>query len=193
MRPLPVPFADVLAAARADSPWGYTTLYEWLAPAVAAYLRRAGSAEPEDRTGETFLDAFRSLDRFEGDETAFRSWLFVIAHRRLIDERRRRGRRVETVPLGAEDGVASGGVESEALAQLGSERVRGVLAGLAPDQRDVLLLRVFADLTVEQVAVVLGKRPGAVKALQRRGLAALRREIPTEGIPLSGSTAMTEV
>jgi DNA-directed RNA polymerase specialized sigma24 family protein len=74
--------------------------------------------------------------------------------------------------------------ETEALAALGTERVRALLDGLSPDQRDVLLLRLLGDLTVEQAAGVLGKRPGAVKALQRRGLAAVSRALAAQGVTL---------
>ncbi len=74
--------------------------------------------------------------------------------------------------------------EAAALATLGTERVRRLLEGLAPDQRDVLALRVVADLTVEQIAEALGKSTGAVKALQRRALAALRRRLAEEAVPL---------
>ncbi|HZA89644.1 MAG TPA: sigma factor-like helix-turn-helix DNA-binding protein, partial [Solirubrobacterales bacterium] len=55
--------------------------------------------------------------------------------------------------------------------------VHRVLDALSPDQRAVLLLRVLGELTVDEVAGALGKRRGAVKALQRRGLAAIRREL----------------
>jgi hypothetical protein len=55
---------------------------------------------------------------------------------------------------------------------------------LAPDQRDVLLLRVLGELTVEEVAGVIGKSPGAVKALQRRGLAAIKLTLAKEGVTL---------
>ena len=57
-------------------------------------------------------------------------------------------------------------------------------ARLAPDQRDVLLLRIVADLTVDDVAAVVGKSRGAVKALQRRGFQALRKILEQEGVPL---------
>ena len=50
------------------------------------------------------------------------------------------------------------------------------------EQRDVLSLRVIANLTVEETANVMGKRTGAVKALQRRGLLALRRMLDLEGV-----------
>jgi RNA polymerase sigma factor (sigma-70 family) len=100
----------------------------------------------------------------------------ALAHRRLTDDRRRRGRRPTSEPLSGREEVRNGGdVEAEALASLGDERVRSLLGMLSPDQRAVLALRIIGDLTVEQVAEAIGKRPGAVKALQRRALAALRK------------------
>ena len=87
------------------------------------------------------------------------------------------------MPLDDAPPLASGDAERSALDRVGATWVDEALATLAPDQRDVLLLRVVADLTVEQVADALGKRPGAVKALQRRGVAALRRTLPAEAYP----------
>jgi RNA polymerase sigma-70 factor (ECF subfamily) len=67
---------------------------------------------------------------------------------------------------------------------MGEQWVRAVLDRLVPDQREVLLLRILGDLTVEQVAGLVGKSPGAVKALQRRGLAAAEKIVRAEGVPL---------
>ena len=72
---------------------------------------------------------------------------------------------------------SGGDVEVDALTLIGTRSVHEVCAGLPDTQRDVLLLRILADLTVEQVADVLGKTVPAVKALQRRALATLRSEI----------------
>jgi len=72
----------------------------------------------------------------------------------------------------------------EALARIGAEEVHRVLGALSPDQRAVLLLRVLGELTVDEAAQALGKRSGAVKALQRRGLAAIRRELARKGVTL---------
>jgi RNA polymerase sigma-70 factor (ECF subfamily) len=134
---------------------------------------------------ETFMGAFSGIASFTGDEAGFRSWVFTIAHRRLVDERRRMSRRPDTAADYDED-IASGGgnAEEEALESLGDERVRVLLDGLVPAQRHVLLLRIVGDLTVEQVAAVVGKTAGAVKALQRRGLLALKKEISTRGVTL---------
>lgn len=182
-------FVSLLEAAQAGSGWAFEQLFRTYAPKVRGYIRARGVAEPDELTNDVFVAVFRSLGRFEGDEAAFRSWLFTIARNRLVDERRRRARRVNVVPAEVPDSieVPGGDVEAEALANLGAEWAADVLDQLAPDQRDVLLLRIVADLTIDQIAHLLGKRPGAVKALQRRGLAAVKRILDQQGVPLDRS------
>jgi RNA polymerase sigma-70 factor (ECF subfamily) len=180
-------FAGVLAAACANAPWAYKRLFTTYAPRVRAYVQAGGAAEPDEITNDVFLAAFQSLDRFEGDEPGFRSWLFTIARRRVIDEHRRRSRRIATVSTEhtSEVDSAVGDVETEALTNIMSQWVVDVLDQLSADQRDVLLLRTVADCTIDQIADILGKRPGAVKALQRRGLAAAKKILVQQGVPLS--------
>ena len=72
----------------------------------------------------------------------------------------------------------------EVLARLASERVKALCARLKDDQRDVLLLRLVAGLTVDRVAAAMGRSAGAVEQLQRRGLLALRALIEAEGVTL---------
>src|SRR5215210_8399760 len=86
-------FDDVLAAAQAGAAWAFEVLYRDLSPVVTGYLRLHGAAEPDDLASETFLGVFTGLAAFHGDEAALRSWVFTIAHRRLIDDWRRRSRR----------------------------------------------------------------------------------------------------
>lgn len=177
------PFTDLLTAAQAGGQWAYERLYRSLAPVVAGYLRAQGAPEPEDLTSEVFERAFSALGTFSGGEAKFRSWVFTIAHNRLTDERRRAARR----PARADCDVPErdgGDVEEDVARRMATERVRRLCDGLVPDQRDVLLLRMLADLTVEEIAKALGKSPGAVKALQRRWLAALRRQMEQQGVPL---------
>ena len=176
-------FERVLAAAQADAPWAYERLYRSLSPSVCGYLRIQGAVDPEDLTSEVFLGVFRGIGAFAGDEAAFRSWVFTIAHRRLTDERRARGCRPPMTDAELPD-TAGGDVEEEALRRLSAERVRTLCGRVAPDQADVLVMRLVSGLTVEAVAGVLGKTTGAVKALQRRGLCALRKELAREGVPL---------
>jgi RNA polymerase sigma-70 factor (ECF subfamily) len=182
-------FDEVLAAAQAGAGWAFARLYESVAGPVSGYLRCQGVGDPEDATSDVFLAVFTRLAGFVGGEAQFRSWVFTIAHHRVVDHRRRVARRPasESFDVLGPDPVAAGhrpSAEADALDQLGTGRVEQVLAQLAPDQRDVLSLRILADLTVDQVASALGKRPGAVKALQRRGLETLRRKLVGEGVPL---------
>lgn len=177
-------FDDALHAARAGAEWAWTRLYGDLAPRIAGYLRAHGAADPDDLTGEVFLQMVRALPGFSGDERAFRAWAFTIAHRRLIDDRRRRGRRVAvaTSPDLIERLAGAGGdVHDDAAAAIAETAVRGAIEDLPPDQRAVLLLRIIGDLTVEEIARALNKRPGAVKALQRRGLRRLEGAYPFAG------------
>lgn len=190
LRGKPVPnaepqFGAYLDAARSGSGPAFGWLYTTFSPRVFGYFRAQGAAEPDELTNDVFASAFRSLSKFNGDSAAFRSWLFTIARNRLVDERRRLGRRAVTVPGDAAEHCEyqpGGDVEAEALENLASEWVRSVLAQLAPDQRDVLVLRLVADLTIDQIAAIVDKRPGAVKALQRRGLAALRKIVTEPGV-----------
>jgi RNA polymerase sigma factor (sigma-70 family) len=182
-------FPALLSAAQSGAAWAWQRLYEWLAPVVAGYLRVQGVHDVDDVTSEVFLGMVRGIDTFTGDESGFRSWVFVIAHRRLQDERRRAGRRPppelhgDVLPAGV-DGDHGGDAEDDALRGLATARVHTLCERLAPDQRDVVLLRIVGDLTVDDVAAVLGKSPGAVKQLQRRGFGALRRMLEQEGVPL---------
>jgi RNA polymerase sigma factor (sigma-70 family) len=173
-------FNGVLAAAQAGAAWAFQALYEDLAPVVTGYLRLHGASDPDDVASETFLGVLRNLARFTGDEDAFRSWVFTIAHRRLLDDRRRSRRQPTMHPIDVEPEISGGDVEDDALAGLGDHWVRQVLGRLSDEQREVVLLRVVADLSVEQTAAVIRKRPGAVRALQHRAIKTLRRHLDND-------------
>jgi RNA polymerase sigma factor (sigma-70 family) len=178
-------FDSVLQAARTGAPWALERLYQALSPAVLGYLRVQGAADPEDLTNEVFLGVFRRIVSFDGSEDAFRSWVFTIAHSRLIDDRRRAGRRPQIAgDLHDRPDRAGGDAEHDAMDRLGSQRVQALCEQLVPDQRDVLLLRLMAGLTVEAIADALGKSEGAIKALQRRGLANLRKILERDPVSL---------
>jgi RNA polymerase sigma-70 factor (ECF subfamily) len=178
-------FTALLGAARDGSEDAWQELYSGLAPVVLGYLRANGSPDPEDVLSEVFLQVARDIVKFDGDEKGFRSWVFTIAHHRLIDARRHSARRpVELSPEPPEPIERAEDAADEALTRIGNEEVQRILTLLSPDQRTVLLLRVVGDMSIEDVATAVGKRPGAVKALQRRGLAAVKRELGRKGVPL---------
>ncbi|MFP5317384.1 MAG: RNA polymerase sigma factor [Acidimicrobiia bacterium] len=176
-------FPAVLARARAGEPTAFERLYRAFAGSVAGYLRLQGAEDPDGLTNDVFLAVFSQVGTFAGDEDGFRSWLFTIAHRRAVDDRRRRSRRPQVADGVEADGAGPlGDGEADALRRLGTDWVCDLAAGLAPDQRDVVLLRMVAGMTIDEVAEALGKAPTAVKALQRRGVEALRRRFAREGV-----------
>ncbi len=170
--------APLVEDARKGCPRAFEHIYRLLAGQVASYLRWHRASDPDGLTNDVFAQVHRKLPTFEGDDHSFRSWLFTIAHHRMIDDRRRANRQPRTQDdLRVDDSVGCGDVEEDAFAVMAHDQVRDLVAVLSPDQRDVVLLRIVADLSVEEVASLLGKREGAVKALQHRALAALRRHL----------------
>lgn len=179
-------FESILAAAKAGADWAWAALYRELAGPVTGYLASRGAAEPEDVASEVFLKVASGIHSFEGDKAAFRSWVFVIAHRRLIDERRYRGRRPDLTELPADTSPDNegGNVESEAVDRLVTRELREAFDELTEGQRDVLALRMIAGLTLKQTAEIMGKRTNAIKALQHRAVNALADRLDLEDVTL---------
>jgi RNA polymerase sigma-70 factor (ECF subfamily) len=173
-------WSSILERTRAGSPDAFEAVYSELAPVVAGYLRMSGMSDFEAVTNDVFADVYRGVGRFRGDWTAFRSWVFTIAHHRMVDETRRLARRPPPVPIESIAVGPTGDVEQEALEVLSDERLASLLSELSSDQRAVLLLRIVTDLPLEDVATALGKTVGAVKSLQHRALATLRRSLTAE-------------
>jgi RNA polymerase sigma-70 factor (ECF subfamily) len=181
-------FDRVLARAREGDELAWTVLYDDLAGPLLGYLRGRGAPEPEDQLGEAFLQVARDLPTFAGDEAGFRSWVFTIAHRRLLDAARARRRRPVT-PLAPERlrplVEALGGPVDGMQATIDRMADQGLLAGLLAhlneEQREVLLLRFAADLDTTTVGEVTGRSANAVAAITRRGLVALRAVIEEQG------------
>jgi len=177
-------FPEVLRSAQAGDTDAIGRLYTDCSPRVLGFLRTQGIADHEDVAAEVFVSVVRNLPRFTGDEDDFRGWVFTIAQRRLIDERRRRGRRPED-PLGDRDlaDVLDPGpaVEDEAMERLRTSGMLEAIEQLTPDQRAVLYLRAVGDLSVPDIARALDKPETAVKALLRRASAALAKRLAEAG------------
>jgi len=174
-------FEAVLSAARAGSAWAWEAIFREFAGPIAGYAKGRGAAEPEDVLQETLLAAARDIHRFVGDEHDFRAWIFTIAHRRVTDAFRIQGRTVKRSDsdIGDEEIETRwlGDVEREAMSSMSMLEVSALVRGLSIAQRDVILLRVVADLSVEQTAELLDKTPGAIRALQSKALKALRERL----------------
>lgn len=140
---------------------------------------RAGDAA-DDLSSETWIAAAQGLNGFSGDSDDFRAWLFTIGRNRLIDLRRREKRRPMTTSADANDveTVASEEPSPEDVvtdAVAGDAAARRIANLLPADQADVILLRVVAGLSVDEVAAIMDKKPGTVRVLQSRGLKRLQK------------------
>jgi RNA polymerase sigma-70 factor (ECF subfamily) len=149
-------------------------LYRELQPRLLRVLRAVVGDAADDVASQAWLEVVKSLDRFQGDEAGFRGLLFTIARRRAADHRRGRRRRPalptepEALAVTADPRLD---VEGDVLAGLGAdEAVRLIVEVLGPDQAELVLLRVVADLPVEEVARLLGRAPGTVRVQQHRAL-----------------------
>jgi RNA polymerase sigma-70 factor (ECF subfamily) len=176
-------FESVLAAARTGAPWALSTLYRALHPPLLRYLRVHEPEHYEDIASEAWMGVASGLDRFRGGEHDLRKWLFSIARRRLIDHRRATRRDRERVATLARQRLPVGDSEDEALEELATEAALRAVAALPEEQCEVVLLRVLADLDVAEVASIMGKSKGAVRALQHRAVRALARQL--SGTPVT--------
>lgn len=173
---------DVASAAAGDAA-AVRRVYEVLAPVVVGYLRAHGADDPESLAQDVFLGLLPRLRKVRGGVSGLRTLTFSIAHARLVDELRRRERHptlTEFEPGSDPRSVDS--AEHQAIARLESTEIVSFLDQLTEDQRQVVSMRVVAQLSLEETAAVLGKSVGSVKQLQRRALLALRQSLTREEV-----------
>jgi RNA polymerase sigma-70 factor (ECF subfamily) len=172
-----------LSSALAGDPSGFSAVYAVMAPAVLGYFRARGAEDPEGLTQDVFVDVLPRLTTVRGGEPGLRTFIFSVAHARLVDSWRRSGIQARNSvydPL--TDTRSAESAEDRVLGSMGG--VMDTLARLNEDQREVLILRIVSDLAIDQVAGIMDKTPGAVKQLQRRGLSALRELVTSKDFAL---------
>ena len=160
----------------------FSALYERLHGPVFRYLyaRLGNRTEAEDMAAEVFVEAARRVRSFEGTGASFAGWLFTIARHDLLDRGRSLRRRVVEPVADPPEAEAVPDPADSIVERLDAARVRDAVRGLTPDQREVVLLKFAAGLSNEETAAAVGKPVGAVKSLQHRGLAALKRLLGSE-------------
>lgn len=177
-------FASTLTVARKGATWAWEQIYRDLYGPLFGYLRGVGPQdETEDLVSETFLSVARDIHSFDGTEDEFRAWVFTIARRRAVDAWRARGRSVQTADVDVADLTqrpAPDDVEAQALSSMALIELSAVIDNLSATQREVLMLRVVADLSVKDTAAALEKSEGAVRVLQNRAITALRAALGRE-------------
>ncbi len=162
----------------------FADLYRLYAPQLLRYVssRVTGTQEAEDITNSIFEKAFAAIGRYEPSPAQFSTWLFTIAQNTIIDYYRRR--RLPQVDDAEGQLFAltdpNEGPEGSLLAHERRRFVYEAVMQLTPEQRQVVGCRFFFNLPVHDVAEMMGKTEGAVKALQFRALERLRRTLAPE-------------
>ena len=172
-------FAEQLSAARAGDETAFSVVYRDLQPRLLRYATALVGSEAEDVTAEAWLQIARDIRGFVGDEDAFRGWAARIVRNRAIDHVRSRARRPQqTSDLSALlDRAGEHYTDETAGENLSTARAIALIATLPQDQAEAVLLRCVVGLDVAATALVLGKRPGAVRVAAHRGLKNLARRL----------------
>ncbi|MBT2594252.1 RNA polymerase sigma factor [Arthrobacter sp. ISL-72] len=166
---------DSLRALKGRDAELFSLVYRSCASQVLGYLTARGVEDPEATMQEVFLAVLPRIDTIRGGANGLRTFLFSVAHARMVDDHRRQSRTPARQSYEPENDLRStSSAEAAAMLLVAPGEVLELLQVLAEEQKEVLTLRIIADLTVEQVAEIMGKSAGAVKQLQRRALDKLR-------------------
>ncbi len=171
----PVP-GNLIARAKRGSPEATSAIYRRYYQSIYRYFYyRTGDLQTaEDLTADVFLKMVEAIPNYRIEATPFQAWLFQIARNLAIDHFRRSSAHPIT-PIHENMDTAAPDVESTLDFHLTSRRLAEAFLQIEDGQRDVLLMRFIEEMPVAEAARVLHKTEDAVKALQRRGLNALRQ------------------
>lgn len=142
------------------------------------YYRSGRTDEAEDLTAQVFLKAWEAIPNYRWKGYPFSTWLYRIAHNRVIDYYRTYR---DTLPLDAASAQQTNSEPTEAAERLlASNNVRSALKRLTDDQQRVITLRFLDGYETAEVAAIMNKKADAVRALQYRGLCALKALMKAE-------------
>lgn len=173
-------FGEVIDLVRGGDPYAVEELFGEIQPRLLRFLHSQESRFADDLAAEVWLAVAGGVSRFEGDWDDFRAWIFAIARRRLADHRRTAvRRRTDVVAVeDFEDHRADDTTEDTALDKISGQQAAALVSAvLSGDQAEVLLLRVLADLDVDQVASIMQRSPNWVRVTQHRAMRTLAKRL----------------
>ena len=178
---MPEPEAHLLARARSFDTETLGAIYDQFSPGIYRYARRllGNDSLAEDCVGETFSRFLQALRGGGGPQDHLQAYLYRVAHNWITDHYRRQ----PPPPLELDENHPTGsmGVEAQAGHALEQARIRAALVRLTDEQRQVVTLRFLEGWEPAEVARAVQKPVGAIKSLQHRALAALRRMLVEDG------------
>ncbi len=171
---------QLLAGARQLDANSLAAVYDRYSPAIYAYaMRLLGDASvAEDCVSETFSRLLKALKHGQGPVEYLKAYLYRVAHNWITDYYRRQP--PPTEELDEEMPDRDPGPERQADDRMLAARTRRALLLLPPEQREVIMLRYYEGMELEEISASMGKTLGAAKALQHRGLTSLRKMFSEE-------------
>ncbi len=171
---------EILIRRAQEHPAAFEPLYErYVAQIYAyAYYRVGNAQDAEEITARTFYQALTHLGRYTSRGVPFSAWLFRIAHNLVANWHRDNSRR-QTYSLDAvidtPDGAASLHERAEENEQ--TRHLWAAIRRLPPERQQLLVLKFVEELSTQQIAMIMGRSEGAVKALLHRTLCAMRQQL----------------
>lgn len=168
-----IELAVVIAQAQAGQHSAMQQLYERYAQAIYRFCyRRLGEIEAaQDAMHDVFVQVWRSITTIEyRGEPAFVSWMYTIANNTVINVFRKR-KNVQHVSLDEAENRATASDHARTI--IDRMELQEAIAQLTADQQQVIALKFFNGLSNGEIAAILGRNEGAIKALQHRALARL--------------------
>ncbi|MEO8945107.1 MAG: RNA polymerase sigma factor [Gemmatimonadaceae bacterium] len=172
--------AELIRRWRGGDSVAATRLVERHAPSLARFVAREGERDSVDEVvQDTFVRAFGAIDSFRGD-SAFRTWLFTIARRLILDRRRseRRSRIVATVE--EDDAMTTFDALDTMVADESMARVRRAVEALSPKQREVFTLRLEQGLSYKEIADMVGSTEGAARVHYHNAMRSVKEFLDDE-------------
>lgn len=176
---------DLVRRAKQQDQEAFTRLYEDYFDKIYRYIviKIGNETEAEDMTQQVFLNALQSISSFRWQGVPFSAWLYRIAHNQVVDYLRKKTKRPATFedpPIGISDSNKDGDPQKVTEHNLNMEQLLTASQKLTEAQREVISLRFTSDLSTAEVAKIMGKSQGAIKALQHSAIVALRKQLLVE-------------
>ena len=173
----------VVQRAQKSDPNAFAELYDEYFDKIYRYivLKIGDRVEAEDITQQVFLKAYQSISSFKWKGVPFSAWLYRIAHNLIVDYLRKSTKRPDTLP---DEAVVtdnpSNRPEELIEKRMDIEQVIEAARHLTEAQREVISLRFAGEMPIAQVAKIMGKSQGAIKALQHSAIVSLRKLLVAE-------------
>ena len=162
----------------------FSRLYETHFDRIYRYVvfKTGDRIEAEDMTQQVFLKAYQSISGFNLKGPPVSSWFFRIAHNLIVDHLRKKTKQEENQVMAVDENTIAGDDDPQTALEfsLDVERLSAASRLLTDAQQEVISLRFAGDLPIVEVARIMGKSEGAVKALQHAAIAALRKTLQVE-------------